>query len=172
MVHLIHYFLFQSVLISYGSLLMVALGVICVPTTIYFDRLMQLKLFTTLNAACHECWPFHFLIINLLKLANLVVNNHLVGKQINVCIFRICNKSASKWVKNKFLHKNISMQAYELRDLCNWNFVANIYKAKLKNLSKLLQKRMVAFLFIDVLNIVTHHSSNFWFFLKRSNNTG
>jgi len=140
-----------------------------VPASEHTELILKFKLFPTVLATRLKGRTHHFLRVNLLKLGHLIVDDHLIGKQVEIRIFGVCDKGASERVEHKLFDKDGLVDDYKLGDFLYWYLVAYIHQTELEYLCQLLQKRMVFLLFEDLLDIVTNHLSSirYRFLLQR-----
>ena len=131
-----------------------------VPASEHTELILNFKLFPAVLTTSLKGRTHHLLCVDLLKLGHLIVDNHLIGKQVEICIFGVCDKSASERVEHKLFDKDGLVDDYKHGDFLYRYLVAYIHQTELQYLCQLLQKRMLFLLFEHLLDIVTNHLSS------------
>lgn len=108
--------------------------VVSMPAGEHIDHVFKFEFFPAVLTGSLKRWSHNFLCVNLLKLHHLIIDNHLIRKQVEICIFGICYKSAPEWVEHKFFDKNGLVSDYKLWDLLNRYLIADINQAKFQYL--------------------------------------
>jgi len=88
--------------------------VVSMPAGEHIDHVFKLELFPAVLTSSLKRGSHHFLCVNLLKLHHLIVDNHLIRKQVKIGIFGISDKSAPEGVEHEFFDKNGLVSDYKL----------------------------------------------------------
>ncbi len=99
---------------------------ICVSASVYLKFVLPLKQLATLLAANIKGWSHYFLRVDLLKLRHLVIDDHLIGQQVEIGIFWVCHKGAAEGAEDELFYKDGAVCDYEVAEVGNRDLVAHV----------------------------------------------
>lgn len=108
----------------------VAVQMIRMTATVHLNLTMQLKILAALLANSIDGRPLNFLAINLIELSHLVIDDHLIGQDVDIRIFGVGDKGAPERTQHKFLNEDVLMMANELGDARDGYFIADVDEAQ------------------------------------------
>lgn len=73
------------------GLLLIACNMIDVTAGVKAQLLVKLKFCHAVMAGCREGGSMDFFCVDLVELRDLIMDDHFVGKQVDVCVLRICD---------------------------------------------------------------------------------
>lgn len=105
------FFFFNYLFFYFFSNRRFASGVIRMPTRIQFDEFWYfIVLFTNLTILIRN-YSLNMIALQFVELRHLLIHNHLVGQQENMCIFGVSSQSCSEGVQDQCFAEEISMLA-------------------------------------------------------------